>query len=76
MNRRGKQTALDAPDRLLDANEVAAMLAVKPSTVYQWAYQRRIPRVKLFGSALRFRLSTIQKLMVDSESSPLRSLKD
>jgi hypothetical protein len=49
----------DAPDRLLDAKEAAAILAVKP------AYQRRIPVVKLFGprGALRFRESEIRALI-------------
>jgi excisionase family DNA binding protein len=54
------------PDRLLDVNEAAAVLAVKPATLYQWAYQRRIPVVKLFGGrrgALRFRESDIQALI-------------
>jgi hypothetical protein len=51
------------------------MLAVKPSTLYQWAYQRRLPVVKLFGprGALRFRLSDIRKLIADSTRPPLRS---
>jgi hypothetical protein len=30
-------------------NQAAALLAVKPATLYQWAYQRRLPVVKLFG---------------------------
>jgi hypothetical protein len=33
------------PERLLGVNEAAAILAVKPATLYQWAYQRRIPVV-------------------------------
>ena len=51
------------PERLLDVKEAAAMLAVKPATLYQWAYQRRIPVVKLFGprGALRFRESDIRR---------------
>ena len=49
-----------AEDRLLDVKEAAAMLGLKPCTLYQWAYERRIPVVKLFGRSLRFRLSTIQ----------------
>ena len=63
-------------DRLLDVREAAAMLGLKPSTLYQWAYERRIPVVKLLGHALRFRLSTIQKLIADSERPALRSLDD
>jgi len=54
-------------DRLLDVKEAALMLGVKPSTLYQWAYERRIPSVKLMGRALRFRLSTIEKLIAESE---------
>ena len=63
-------------DRLLDVREAATMLGLKPSTLYQWAYERRIPVVKLLGRALRFRLSTIQKLIAESERPALRSLDD
>ena len=60
-------------DRLLDVREAAELLALKPATLYQWAYERRVPVVKLFGRALRFRLSTIEKLIADSERPALRS---
>lgn len=63
-------------DRLLNVTEAAAMLGLKPCTLYQWAYERRIPVVKIFGRALRFRLSTIEKLIADSERPALRSLAD
>ncbi len=63
-----------AEDRLLDVKEAAAMLGLKPCTLYQWAYERRVPVVKLFGRSLRFRLSTIQKLIADSERPALRPL--
>jgi excisionase family DNA binding protein len=63
-------------DRLLDVREAAAMLGLKPATLYQWAYERRVPVVKLFGRALRFKLSTIQKLIADSERPALRPLRD
>jgi len=62
------------PDRLLDVREAAALLAVKPATLYQWAYQRRIPVVKLMGRALRFRLSDIEKLIADGVRQPLRGM--
>jgi predicted DNA-binding transcriptional regulator AlpA len=52
------------------------MLGLKPSTLYQWAYERRIPVIKLLGRALRFRLSTIRKLIAESERPALRSLDD
>lgn len=58
-------------DRLLNVREAAAILGLKPSTLYQWAYERRIAFVKL-GGALRFRLSAIEKLIAKSEVAPLR----
>ena len=68
----------DAPDRLVDAKEAAAILAVKPATLYQWAYQRRIPVVKLFGprGALRFRESDIRALIGRSLRPALRRNAD
>ena len=68
--------AHSSDDRLLNVNEAASMLGLKTSTLYQWAYERRIPVVKLFGRALRFRLSTIEKLIADSERPAVRSLDD
>src|SRR5437899_143115 len=77
-NARRQTERLSQGDRLLDVREAAAMLAVKPATLYQWAYQRRIPVVKLFGArgALRFRLSDIQRLVAESVRPPLRSSED
>ena len=63
-------------DRLLDVHEAAALLGLQPCTLYQWTYERRIPVMKLFGRALRFKLSTIEKLIRDSERPALRSLND
>jgi hypothetical protein len=59
-------------------NEAAAMLAVKPATLYQWAYQRRIPVVKLFRprGALRFRSSDIGNLITSSVRPSRRRSKD
>ena len=55
-------------ERLLDVQEAAALLAVKPSTLYQWAYQRRIPVVKLFGprGALRDTGQTQERITLSS----------
>jgi excisionase family DNA binding protein len=63
-------------ERLLDVREAAAKLGLKPSTLYQWAYERRIHVVKLFGRTLRFRLSTIEKLIKECERPALRSLPE
>jgi len=46
---------------VIDVREAAALLTVKPATLYQWAYQRRIPVVKLNGRALRFRLTELDR---------------
>ena len=51
------------------------MLGLKPSTLYQWAYERRIAYVKI-GGALRFRHSAIEKLIATSEVPPLKGLAD
>jgi len=63
------------PDRLLDVQEAATRLALKPATLYQWAYERRIPVVKPSGprGPLRFRLSTLQRLIREWERPALRT---
>jgi len=58
-------------ERLLNVTEAAAMLGLKRSTLYQWAYERRITYVKI-GGALRFRLSAIEKLIAKSEVPALK----
>jgi excisionase family DNA binding protein len=62
-------------DRLLNVREAAMLLALKPSTLYQWAYERRIAYVKI-GGALRFRLSAIEKLIARSEVPPLKTTSE
>src|SRR5262245_54946208 len=62
-------------ERLLDVHEAAVLLAVKAATLYQWAYQRRVPVVKLFGArgALRFRESDLLALIARSVRPALRA---
>ncbi len=62
-------------DRLLNVRDAATLLGLKPSTLYQWAYERRIAYVKM-GGALRFRLSAIEKLIAKAEVLPLKTLTD
>ena len=50
--------------KLLDVKEIAQILNVKPSTVYQWSELRQIPCFKLNGS-LRFDLDDINKWIQD-----------
>ena len=62
-------------DRLLNVTEAATMLGLKPSTLYLWAYERRIAYVKM-GGALRFRLSVLEKLIAKSEVPALKAHTD
>jgi excisionase family DNA binding protein len=69
--RRAKRVSVphDAlPERLLNVHEAAALLGIAPGTLYNWAYERRIPKVKLYGTrgALRFRASDVQRLIAAS----------
>jgi len=45
-------------EELLDVKQVAKMLGVKPSTIYQWTHQGYIPHVKL-NNLVRFRGSKV-----------------
>jgi len=69
-----KRPADTLPDRLLDVKEAAAMLGLKKSTLYQWAYEKRIATVKLSGprGPLRFRLTTLMELIAKSERPAIR----
>ena len=58
-------------ERLLTVGEAAKRLGLKPSTLYQWSYQRRIRVVKLFG-ALRIQESVIDDLIAASVRPALR----
>jgi len=50
------------PTRLLTVQEAAQLLAVSVSTLYGWAWQRRIPFVKV-GRALRFDLADLERFI-------------
>lgn len=50
-------------EKLMDSKEVADCLKVRAKTVYVWAFQNRIPYVKVNG-ALRFRPSEIEAFVV------------
>jgi excisionase family DNA binding protein len=47
---------------LLTVQEAAQMLAVSVSTLYGWAWQRKIPFVKM-GRALRFDMAELEKFI-------------
>lgn len=56
-------------EKLLDVEEVAALLGVSRFTIYSWAAKRRLPAIKV-GSRLMFRPSEIQR-WVDRRSQPV-----
>lgn len=45
---------------LLRAEELALLLSVKPSTVYEWARSNFIPHVRL-GGCVRFERAAVEK---------------
>jgi excisionase family DNA binding protein len=55
--------------KLLNAKEVSEMLGVKPSTIYLWAEQRRIPCYKL-NSLLRFSEEELRAWMKECKKQP------
>jgi len=57
--------------RLLTPRDVAERLGLRIFTVYRWAYDRRIPTVKI-GSLLRFREEDVVGL-VNNGFRPARS---
>ena len=52
--------------KLLTPQQVAELLEVKPSTIYQWTHQGFIPHVKI-GRMVRYRKETIIKFLADNE---------
>jgi excisionase family DNA binding protein len=55
--------ALEATmERLLTVSEVAQLLQVKPSTVYTWVREGKIPHTKI-GRLIRFTLDQIKKII-------------
>ncbi len=47
---------------LLNVTEAARFLAVSPSTLYGWVWQRRIPFVKV-GRAVRFDMADLERFV-------------
>ncbi len=54
-------------ENLLTPQEIADVLGVSKSTIYQWTHQEYIPHVKL-GRFVRFRQSVIEKWIEKRES--------
>jgi excisionase family DNA binding protein len=50
---------------LLNVNQAARFLAVSPSTLYGWVWQRRIPFVKV-GRAVRFDMADLERFVLQN----------
>jgi excisionase family DNA binding protein len=61
-------------DRLLTVNETAALLGLSPATIYGYAHQRRLPKVKLSGprGPVRFRVSDVERLVANNTTPAIR----
>lgn len=57
-------------DKLLTVDELAKILSVKKSTIYQWVHLGLIPYIKL-GRFVRFREKDIQKWLASKEVKPI-----
>jgi len=47
-------------EKLLTPQEIAEVLGVQPSTIYQWTHQGYIPHVKI-GKFVRFKEKDVEK---------------
>lgn len=51
---------------LLTVRETAAVLRLSTSTIRSWILQRRIPFIKFYNKAIRFRRADIEALIASS----------
>ena len=60
--------------QLVNVNEAAQFLAVSPSTLYGWVWQRRIPFVKV-GRAVRFDMADLERFVTQNRIEVRRPAK-
>jgi excisionase family DNA binding protein len=60
--------------QLVNVNEAAQFLAVSPSTLYGWVWQRRIPFVKV-GRAVRFDMADLERFVTQNRIEARRQTK-
>ncbi len=60
--------------KLLNAQEIADLLGVKKSTIYQWTHQGFIPYVKV-GKLVRFKPDVVMKWLSDMETKGRKNRK-
>jgi len=57
--------------KLLTVDEVAKVLSVKKSTLYQWVHLRLIPHIKV-GRFVRFKEEEIERWLKERKVKPVR----
>jgi len=60
--------------KLLNVQEVAELLGVKKSTIYQWTHQGFIPYVKV-GKLVRFKPDAVMKWLNETETGGRKNRK-
>jgi excisionase family DNA binding protein len=60
--------------QLVNVNDAAQFLAVSPSTLYGWVWQRRIPFVKV-GRAVRFVMADLERFVTQNRIEARRPAK-
>jgi excisionase family DNA binding protein len=68
------QAATFRATQLVNVNEAAQFLAVSPSTLYGWVWQRRIPFVKV-GRAVRFDIADLERFVTQNRIEARRPTK-
>jgi len=61
-------------EKLLNPHEIADVLGVQPSTIYQWTHQGYIPHVKI-GKFIRFKSTDIEKWVEKKSKEGRKSRK-
>ncbi len=61
-------------DKLLTIDELAEVLSVKKSTIYQWVHLGLIPHIKM-GRLLRFKKEDIEKWLLSKQVEPSRRFR-
>ena len=60
--------------KLLNVQEVAKLIGVRPSTIYQWTHQEYIPHIKI-GKLVRFKQEEIEKWFCKNSCGGRESLR-
>lgn len=60
-------------EKLLRVEDVAAILSIKPITVYLWSWQGKIKSIKI-GRLVRFREADIQRFIESAEAVSKRQV--